>query len=117
MEAAVGEQPTANACDDLEALMNGTDKAEAEGRYPVHLPDGSCRAAPVADSWYEEGTGLIAILEREFAYPVVAVCRHCHEGIRREDLAAEWEHVPSLYKHNPRNAHYLRDGELIVGIA
>ena len=94
MEAAVIGTVLATAYDDLGALMDQADKAEAEGRCPLHLHDGTCRAVAALDSWYEENTGRIAILEREFSHPVVAVCRNCFGRIRRASPASEWEHVP-----------------------
>jgi hypothetical protein len=66
---------------------------------PVTLPKipGDHQALPVADSWYEEGTLHPANLKAVASYPVIAVCKKCHERIRLAvKTQMEWVHVSSV---------------------
>jgi hypothetical protein len=57
---------------------------------------GGHQALPVPGSCYEEGTSLPANLRAEGSYPVIAVCKRCHERIRLDDKRQmEWAHVPA----------------------
>jgi len=51
------------------------------------------RAEPEFQSWTQEGIGAPADLMNPQDYPLVAICIHCRDVIRTENMMRDWEHI------------------------